>query len=52
MKKELLCLVIPVIFYADSLTELLNYAHINNNLVISQNLTTKAKQQEVEASKS
>lgn len=52
MKKELLCLIIPAIFYADSLTELLNYAHINNNLVISQNLTTKAKQQEVEASKS
>ncbi len=52
MKKELLCLLIPVVFYADSLTELLDYADINNNLVISQDLNTKAKRQEVEASKS
>jgi len=52
MKKKLLCLVIPAIFYGDSLKELLNYANTNNNLIISKNLTQKAKQQEVESSKS
>jgi len=51
-KAKLLFLVIPAIIYADGLKELLDYANSNNNLIVSKSLTQKAKQQEVDASKS
>jgi outer membrane protein TolC len=49
---KLLYLVIPAIIYGDSLQGLLDYANANNNLIISKNLTQKAKQKEVDSSKS
>ena len=49
---KLLYLVIPAIIYGDNLQGLLDYANTNNNLIISKNLTQKAKQKEVDSSKS
>lgn len=52
MKYKLLSLIFPVLIYADGLKELLEYANTNNKIITSKNLTAKAKQQEVESSKS
>ena len=49
---KLLYLAIPAIIYGDNLQGLLDYANTNNNLIISKNLTQKAKQKEVDSSKS
>lgn len=53
MKQKLLyLLLVPSFFYGESLIELINYAHVNNNVIISKNLKEKSKKYEVESSQS
>jgi len=52
MKKQLLYLIIPTIFYADSLNQLLEYTNNSNMLIKAKELTVKSKQKEIESSKS
>ncbi|MDD2698025.1 MAG: TolC family protein [Arcobacteraceae bacterium] len=49
MKKRLLLLVLPACIYADNLKSLLEFATTNNNMVVSKNLTQKAKMLDVES---
>ncbi|MCK5293244.1 MAG: TolC family protein [Arcobacteraceae bacterium] len=52
MKNKLLLLVIPIMIYADGLSELLSFAKENNNLVASKDFIQKARSVELEATKS
>jgi len=47
---KFLFLIIPIFLYADSLKSILEFANQNNDLVISKELTQKAKAKEVESS--
>ncbi len=51
-KNKLLLIAIPAMIYAEGLQELLSFANFNNNLVVSKELTQKAKQSELGATKS
>ncbi|MEA2018432.1 MAG: TolC family protein [Campylobacterota bacterium] len=52
IKSKLLYLVVPVLIYADSLQELLSFATLNNNFVVSKSLTEQSKQSELDSTKS
>ena len=49
---KLFFLIVPIAIYANSLQDLLSFANINNNLIVSKSLTQKSKQLEVDATKS
>ena len=50
--KKLFFILIPAIIYAEDLKSILEYAHKNNNLVLSSKYTKDAKVQEVASKKS
>ncbi len=52
MSKKLLLLIIPFIISADGLKSLLDYATANNKIVVSKQLTGKAKLKDIQSSKS
>jgi len=52
MKKQLLLLIVPVLIYGDDLKSLLDFATTNNNIVVSKELTQKAKSKDVDVATS
>lgn len=50
MNKKLLLLIVPALMYADNLKSLLDFSTANNKIVVSKNLTEKAKLKDVESS--
>ena len=52
MKKRVFLLLLPALLSADTLKSLLDYATINNTMVASKHLTQKAKNLELESTKS
>lgn len=52
MRKKLLILAVPAIFYAQSLTTLLDDAMKNNNIIKAKLITQKSKMQDIESVKS
>lgn len=49
MKTKFLLLLLPAIFYAQNLKQLIEYADNNNSLVLSKQLEEKSKEQEIES---
>jgi outer membrane protein TolC len=50
--KKLLLLIIPVFIYADTLKDLLEYATVNNDLIMSKTYQQESKSKELESKKS
>lgn len=50
--KKLFLLIIPVFIYAESLKSLIEYAQLNNNLVVAKSLNQEAKVKNIESKKS